>query len=494
MYNPSRLRPVMVHGLPSPDAPDFLTSLEKPMRGTKVAIVSALLLAGFEPASFADPPEWTVMIYGCGDSSAEDHLMPHVRSLALLSKNGRSANVVLLFDRAPGFSEDGKLFGENFEDTRLFALDDGSWNREGGGDAFPEITLDSKYEANTGDATTLKKFIRFTKSAYPAKRFAVIFFGHGHSRSFCPDKTSDNDEIYTAELTEVLGPQESVEFAWFDVCSYGGIENAYQFRPVPGRFAIAAMIATPPSSSPAPMRTIFRNAGLVGEPANSPPKSGIEFGNLAVQLTEKHWRERAALSGEGEHESWGCYDLTRAEQVKRDVDRLAALLAEHNPKSQVESIRGFGASPPTMHYFPPDSEVEWAASPHFDLYDLARRLHESATLPEDVRSAARGVTEGVGAMITASFGMDFFPGFEGGKNGIFITFPDGSATREGKSHWSRFGWYHPADRRNERHAFGLYDWCKVGATPNNGKVENWFELLDSWYDDAPDGGVNNYRW
>ncbi len=465
------------------------------MKSVSLVLIAITNLLLMPTAAFAEPPAWTVMIYGCGDSSAEDHLMPHLRSLAYASKKGQNGNVVLLFDRAPGFSNDSELLGEDFEDTRLFELKEGAWKRVAGGSAFPEITLDSKYEANTGDANTLKKFIRFGKSSYPARHHALIVFGHGHSRSFCPDQTSSDDEIYTAEITDVLGPKESVEFGWFDVCTYGGIENAYQFRPAPDRFGFQAMIATPPSSSPAPMRTILKHAGIIGEPSAdaSPPKNGLEFGTLAVRLTEKHWRGRADLSSEGEHESWGCYDLTGIETVKRAVDRLAILLAKHDAKARVEAIRGFGDSPPTMHYFPPDAETEWVASPHFDLYDLARRLAASDTLPDDVRSAAQSAAEAVDAMIVASFGMDYFPGFQDGKNGIFITFPNGRATFRGKSHWSWFGWYHPDDRRSHRNAYGKLDWCKNGATPGNGKVENWFELLDAWYDDANEtGGVNDY--
>jgi len=35
-----------------------------------------------------------------------------------------------------------------------------------------------------------------------------------------------------------------------------------------------------------------------------------------------------------------------------------------------------------------------------------------------------------------------------------------------------------------------------GATTGNGEVENWFELLDSWFDDTSGdaGGLNGHRW
>ncbi|HJT79166.1 MAG TPA: alpha/beta fold hydrolase [Gemmataceae bacterium] len=73
---------------------------------------------------------------------------------------------------------------------------------------------------------------------------------------------------------------------------------------------------------------------------------------------------------------------------------------------------------------------------------------------------------------------------------------DRDAAYQGKRHWKRCRWYTPpADRRN-RKVYGRRAWCLDGAIPGNGVVENWFELLDSWYDTINDetGGLNGYRW
>ena len=57
-------------------------------------------------------------------------------------------------------------------------------------------------------------------------------------------------------------------------------------------------------------------------------------------------------------------------------------------------------------------------------------------------------------------------------------------------------WYTPLEAGDELAPYGRWAFLADGATPGNGKVENWFELLDSWFDD-PDfgpGGYNRYRW
>ena len=74
----------------------------------------------------------------------------------------------------------------------------------------------------------------------------------------------------------------------------------------------------------------------------------------------------------------------------------------------------------------------------------------------------------------ASFGMSGYKGFEAGKNGVYIVLPSGTP-----GCWQRFGWYTPVNGTAK--ARGGLSFLRDGATPGNGTVENWFELLDSWF-------------
>src|SRR5262249_52808789 len=92
--------------------------------------------------------------------------------------------------------------------------------------------------------------------------------------------------------------------------------------------------------------------------------------------------------------------------------------------------------------------------------------------------------------VLASFGMSGYPGFEGGKNGVFIVLPVDQPGR-----WKRFDWYTPFAHADGGKDYGHWSFLAAGATSGNGKGENWFELLDAWFDAADDaGGVNGYRY
>ena len=108
-------------------------------------------------------------------------------------------------------------------------------------------------------------------------------------------------------------------------------------------------------------------------------------------------------------------------------------------------------------------------------------------LDDLIAAGNMGLMKAVERFMIASFGMSAYKHFEPGKNGVFIVLPSGKPDC-----WKKFGWYTPilGDRKN----YGNWSFLKDGATPGNGTVENWFELLDSWFDTPDDkGGVNGYR-
>ncbi len=466
-----------------------------------LALFLPLLLAGFE-----DPPAeraWTVLFYGASDNDSEQSFVPDMADLAEGFAAGSAVEVLFLVDRSPEYSSRAGVFGEDFADTRLYRLDGERAVRVNGGAAFPEITTDSAHEANTGDAHTLKKALRFAKEAFPAQRNALVFYSHGGGDSWCPDEGS-SDLLWPSELTRVLSDEESVDLLVFDVCSMAAVENAYQWRPGTGRFSADVMVATPNAGIPFPWQRVFGRirpgAAPEGETWLDPAKmTAGDFGRLVVEETGAERLRHAQHPRRAEHmarEAMVCMDLGRAEAAKQAVDALARSLAASDTKASVEAIRGEGDVQPTMNYFIP-GEPSWLAMPYFDLYDLTRRIAAEGSLNEDVRKKAEAAMQAVDALVLSSFGGKRYDGFEPGKNGAYIVFPDGDATYRGRRTWGKFRWYHPDPSGGKgRTAPGDYAFCRDGAKRGDGVVDNWFELLDSWYDtdNDEDGGVNGYRW
>jgi clostripain len=128
--------------------------------------------------------------------------------------------------------------------------------------------------------------------------------------------------------------------------------------------------------------------------------------------------------------------------------------------------------------------------PLVDLYDLCARAAGHEPLGETVRARATDVLAALDAFVVASFGMSAYAGFEDGRHGVFIVFPPDKPGR-----WKNMRWYTPLDNVRDKKQLGRWAFLADGATPANGVVETWFELLDSWFDQADvRGGANGYRY
>lgn len=477
----------------------------------RLHMIVCLSLLSLETAS-AGPPvsptrnHWTIGFYGACDDSSERYVLRQIADIKNHLVADQGLRVVLLLDRSPKYSDDAEVLGEDFADTRLYEISPKSARRISGAAEFPEITVSSEHEANMGDGMTLKKFIRFLKAQHPADQYALILYGHGVGRCLCFDETNHGDSLFAAELTDSLTVAESVDLLVLDSCSMAAVENIYQWRPTAKEgFHADILVTAAVVGSPLPYDRVFARLGrLATDPSPTPTDeargtdlSATAFGTMLVQEADAYLQELHSRDPSIDYESWGCYDLSAAEPLKGAVDRLAMALARTDARRAVEEIRGSGDTSRTMHYMLRLEENAWLYTPYFDLYDLASRLADTTAVPGAVQAAAHGVMDAVDAVVVDSVGQKRYDGFVRGKHGLHITFPDGSAMHDGKRHWAYCRWYAPGDARHvDKNSYGFYRWCRDGATQGNGVVENWFELLDSWYDTTNDasGGLNGYRW
>jgi len=481
----------------------------KEIIGLAIFAVLALTLSSQPAQGKTSRNHWTIMSFAAGCNSSEETLLDDIAEMKKGFVDNQGVELIMLIDRVAGFSNDTSVFGEDFTDTRIYRIRHDKTERLDGAAEFPEITKTSNYDANMGDAHTLKKFIRYCKAHYPADHYALIIYSHGSGQWVAYDDESNKDAIYTAEFTDVLSANESVDFMGFDVCLMGGVENMYQWRPGNGSFNAQVVIASAPATGPWAYDKILERlkagGGDNGEPDHT--LGGKEKYCDPATMTA---RDLGGLIFEeirdGQpSESWACYDLTKVEALKKAVDVLAQNLAKEAKKEDVEACRGISL-PKTFFYIQPMITPGIVATPYFDLYGLAKNIAASDRLSEVVKANATAVARATDEVVVYSYGpVDDYPGFEDGKHGLYVFFPAGDWIWRGKRHWAYQYWYSPLDMTKEPEInlgvdlirpYGKYFWCKDGAIPGNNKVENWFELLDSWYDtsNGKDGGLNKYQW
>jgi clostripain len=426
---------------------------------------------------------WTILVYGAVDNNADGPLIGFLNKLRRAIDDDPGLDLLLFIDRSEKHSKEATYLGEPFSGTRLYRLKRNSVDRLSGGDEFPQITTDREAELNSADAANLGRFIAWGKKQAPARHYALLIYSHANGWVMCPDET-ESTRMGIAELTDTVVAQERVDFLALELCSMGGIEVAYQWRPGNGCFEADVLVAIPNSGPPLDWQRAFarirtpRHQTEIAPAVDPATMTSADFGRLVIEEGYRGRKAAALYSKNALNESAGCYDLRNAGAVKKSIDVLSVELAKAGVKNIfLELCRRESDGP--IRYKPDGSNL--------DLYDLCRRISASDRFSASVREAAKEVMAAVEGFMIASFGMTNYKGFEAGKNGVYIVFPYGS-----DSDWKQFRWYTPLPGSGRD--YGRWAFLKDGATPGNGVVENWFELLVSWLDE-PNGadGIRGYR-
>jgi clostripain len=460
------------------------------MKTPPIAFLPCLALAGVllaAPRASGDTKSgdarrpWTILLYGAVDNSADDPFVEFTDQVRRAIDDDPGIELVLLIDRSTKHANRATFLGDDFTSTRLYRVRKDSVERLAGGTHFPEITKDKDVNLNSADASTLHRFIAWGKANYPAQRYGLLIYSHANGKSMCPDDRS-NSSMGIAELTDRISVKERVDFLALELCSMGGIEIAYQWRPGNGGFEADVLLAIPNAGPPLDWDRAFRRIRSPGHASTAGPvldparMTAADFGKLVIEEGHRGRQASEKPGRLGSRESAGCYDLRKAGEVKKAVDALAVALAKSDCRAVFLELRNAQAEGRLMTYSRDSSYV--------DLYDLCRRLAGCDRLPEPVRSAATGVMKSLQGFMIASFGMSGYKQFEAGKNGVFIVLPSGRPNC-----WQHYRWYTPI--RGDRENYGNWAFLRDGAMPGNGVVENWFELLESWFGgtDEP-GGIN----
>lgn len=460
---------------------------------------------------------WTVMFYIGSDNDLERNLLSDLAEIKAGFRGGM--NMIVLVDRSSGYYTSEEPFGENFSGIRVYKLSNGKYVRLTDFSFIPENTA----EQNSADGKLLSDYISYCKDKFPAEYYALHMGSHGEgvrSGAFSDRNESiiysqrNNDWIYTAEFTDKLTKEDSVDIFLLDACYMGNIEFIYQIRKGNGGFSADYVVASSHEiwGRGWDYESIFkriktgssietsdksqltgRNKVIFGQSEMSP----LNFGELVMEEIYDTVIVKASY-----YHAISFYETEKALDVKNAFDELSVLLSDY--KEDITSIRGSGMlnQSDIVHYFRADNEKlaesMWFNFPFFDLYDFCRKIYER-NLNDYITSASLEVMNAVDSLIILSMADSAYgDNFTVNKNGVSFFFPDGDRIYEKSKSWKGQSWYNSIDlsEAGSKSKYGKLLWCIDNAVPGNDKVENWFELLDSWFDDSndDDGGLNYYKW
>lgn len=458
---------------------------------------------------------WLFMIYMAADNNLEEYALLDAREMSDGYHYDPNFTVLILIDRADntvsGSSDDPGVFGENFSDTRLYRMTDSGMLRISGGDVFPEITATGEWEGNTGDAETLKKFIRFGKYTYPADKYGLVIWDHGTGprgwsggvpeRGAASDNSVSGDMLYTAEITDVLSADESVDFLGFDACYMSSLEVAYQYRPGNGSFSadIIAAAATEEWGPGWDYEMVFSRINKDKYSYSSKRDSltgGSEIiydpyymnpAELGILIAEE-FQDISVSEGYQGH-AFAVTKTSAVSGIKNTLDRIAVTLTDS--KSSAESARN-----DCVRYFSSFYSDNLLNYPLFDPAVFASNMKQSGAADPSLCDELTALLDD--AVIVSFAGSNTnLTGFMPGISGLSFFFPYGDAeySYSGRTYWEYQWWYNglrTTEVLGEGFEYGKLSWCADGAVQGNGSVENYFELLDYWYDGT--GDSNGYAY
>ena len=401
---------------------------------------------------------WTLMVYLGSDNDLEEALLNNARQL----RNGYAGgcNVIVFIDRSTGYSEDSKLFGENFTGCRMYRLENKKYTRLYGNESF------SDEAENSANAKNLAGFISYCKENYPAEKYALFLGSHGSgcnnvetqytytepsdisdsesSQTFSINAPENNisywfienrgfeasgDTITPSEMSSVLGKEHYVDIAAFDICHMGNYEFLYEIYA--DDWCPKYVTATPfEQGGPG---YYYKDLVRYFDPNWHKEVDVEEFAlyiveayrNYTINNVEYYNKKTSATYGYNSAEVQVCslYRMDKIGPVKTAVDafskeaynqwdtfyKLIWLYKEYDIFFDYQNY--------ILNY-----AMKGSSAPFIDLYDMAY-LVKDAGISTNFAHLANQVMKAVDELILDSFAGTYYQRFEDGLTGLSIWFP-----------------------------------------------------------------------
>ena len=176
---------------------------------------SGFLIGVVHAAPPAPQARWTIMVYMSGDNNLEDFIVKDIELELGLAGSNADIQIVALADRGPGYDTSRG----NWQTTKLYHVTQGIV-----ADAASAVA--DWGERNFGDPQTLIDLVTWTKTNYPADRYALYFWGHGwnwHPGWVMEDDT-DVDTLDYHEMKAAIPLLGFIDVVGYDGCNMATME------------------------------------------------------------------------------------------------------------------------------------------------------------------------------------------------------------------------------------------------------------------------------
>jgi len=176
---------------------------------------SGFLVGVAHAAPPAPQARWTIMVYMSGDNNLEDFIVKDIELELGLAGSNADIQIVALADRGPGYDTSRG----NWQTTKLYHVTQGIV-----ADATSAVA--DWGERNFGNPQTLIDFVTWTKTNYPADRYALYFWGHGwnwHPGWVMEDDT-DVDTLDYHEMKAAIPLLGFIDLVGYDGCNMATME------------------------------------------------------------------------------------------------------------------------------------------------------------------------------------------------------------------------------------------------------------------------------
>jgi len=304
--------------------------------------------------------DWTFMVYLDADNSLESAGIDIFLKMASVNSSSQ-VNVVVQMDRIPDYDD---RYG-NWTDCKRFNITKGVT-------PTPENAILNLTEVDMGDPNTLKDFVNWTISNYPANYYCLVLWDHGTGcMGICFDVTSGGNNLTLPELSQASSGLPSImDVVLIDACSMGMAEVAYQIKDY------ANVLVSPEGIgwAPAPYDTYLSN--LVSDSSMSPRDFSAKVVNDYID-----WCWSIDVS-QIPNATMSAIDLTKIAGLTETIDDFAINLREketlcHEQISQARNL--------TQGYPGPFAGQNGS---YIDLYHFAQQLARQDSLDEELRNSA----------------------------------------------------------------------------------------------------------